>query len=51
VLSKRDFSALGGTVFSPTIVYAFEFVITALEGENLVRGYKPATALYLWKAK
>lgn len=33
------------------IVYAFEFVITALEGEDLVREYDPATALYLWKGK
>lgn len=51
VLSKRDFSALGGHLFSPTVVYAFEFVLTALEGEELVREYDPATALYLWKGK
>ena len=44
VLSKKGVSALGGHVFSPTIVYAFEFVVTALEGEDLVREYDPATA-------
>ncbi len=48
VLAKKDFSALGGHLFSG-IVYAFEFEIIPFEGGSLTRTYDDATGLFLWK--
>lgn len=48
VLSKRDFSVAGGHLFSPTIVYAFEYQIYEFTGEPLIRQFDEETGLYLW---
>ena len=48
VLSGRDFSAVGGHLFSAT-VYAFEFEITPFEGEPFRRVFDEETGLFLWK--
>lgn len=49
VLSKRDFSALGGHLNTGTTVYAFEFEIISMEGEPFVRQFDNDTGLFLWK--
>jgi predicted DNA-binding protein with PD1-like motif len=48
VLSRGDFSAIGGHLFSAT-VYAFEFEIAPFEGKPFVRGFDEGTGLFLWK--
>ena len=48
VLSRRDFSVVGGHLFSGT-VYAFEFEIIPFEGKPFVRGFDEDTGLFLWK--
>lgn len=48
VLSKRDFSAIGGHLFSGT-VYAFEFEIIPFEEKPFTRKFDEATGLFLWK--
>jgi predicted DNA-binding protein with PD1-like motif len=47
VLSKRDFSAIGGHLFSG-IVYAFEFEILPFEETPFTRKFDEATGLFLW---
>lgn len=49
MFSKKDFTAIGGHLFSPTIVYAFEFMIYEYSGEPLMRQFDEDTGLYLWK--
>ncbi len=49
IFSKRDFSVVGGHLFSPTIVYAFEFMIYEYFGEPFVRNFDEDTGLYLLK--
>ncbi|MCL5022363.1 MAG: DUF296 domain-containing protein [Nitrospirae bacterium] len=49
VLSRRDFSAIGGHLFPGTHVYAFEFEIIPFEGKPFVRGFDEDTGLFLWK--
>ena len=49
VLSRRDFSAIGGHVLPETHVFAFEFEIISFVGEPLVRRYDDATGLSLWR--
>lgn len=49
VLSKRDFSALGGHLNAGTTVYAFEFELISMEGEPFVRQFDNDTGLFLWK--
>ncbi len=49
VLSKSDFSVLGGHLNAGTTVYAFEFEIMAMEGEPFVRRFDDDTGLFLWK--
>jgi predicted DNA-binding protein with PD1-like motif len=49
VLSKRDFSALGGHLYVGTTVYAFEFEIISMEGVPFVRQFDNDTGLFLWK--
>ncbi len=49
VLSRKDFSALGGHLNRGTIVYAFEFEIISMEGEPFVRRFDDDTGLFLWK--
>lgn len=48
VLSRRDFSAVGGHLFSGT-VYAFEFEIISFEDKPFVREFDNDTGLFLWK--
>jgi predicted DNA-binding protein with PD1-like motif len=48
VLSKKDFSVVGGHLFAG-IVYAFEFEILAFEGKPFARKFDEATGLFLWK--
>ena len=48
VLSRRDFSAVGGHLFSGT-VYAFEFEIISFPNMTLVREFDKDTGLFLWK--
>ncbi len=50
VLSRRDFSAIGGHLFSGT-VYAFEFEIIILEGQPFVRKSDEETGLFLWRGQ
>ncbi len=49
VLSRRDFSALGGHLNRGTKVYAFEFELVSVEGEPFVRQFDNDTGLFLWK--
>ena len=48
VLSKKDFSVVGGHLFAGS-VYAFEFEILVFAGNPLVRKFDEATGLFLWK--
>jgi predicted DNA-binding protein with PD1-like motif len=48
VLSSRDFSAVGGHLFSGT-VYAFEFEVIPFENTPFVRAFDNDTGLFLWK--
>ena len=48
VLSKKDFSVVGGHLFAG-IVYAFEFEILVLAGKPFTRKFDEATGLFLWK--
>jgi len=48
VLSRMDFSAVGGHLFSGT-VYAFEFEIIPFEDKPFVREFDNDTGLFLWK--
>lgn len=48
VLSRRDFSAVGGHLFSGT-VYAFEFEIIPFPNMTFVREFDKDTGLFLWK--
>jgi predicted DNA-binding protein with PD1-like motif len=49
VLSRQDFSVVGGHLFPGTIVYAFEFEIIHFDGNPWVRGFDEDTGLFLWK--
>lgn len=49
VLSKKDFSALGGHLYPGTTAYAFEFEIVSMEGDPFVRRFDDDTGLFLWK--
>jgi predicted DNA-binding protein with PD1-like motif len=49
VLSRRDFTAVGGHLLPKTYVFAFEFEIIPFMGEPFVRGFDDATGLFLWK--
>ncbi len=49
VLSRRDFSAVGGHLLPKTRVFAFEFEILPFRGEPFVRGFDETTGLFLWK--
>ncbi len=48
ILSRRDFSAIGGHLYNGTIVYAFEFEILAFDGQSFVREFDTGTGLFLW---
>lgn len=49
VLSRKDFTAIGGHLLSKTHVFAFEFEIIPFIGDAFVRGFDEATGLFLWK--
>lgn len=49
LFSKRDFSVVGGHLFPPTIIYAFEFQIYEFTGEPPIRSFDEDTGLYLWQ--
>lgn len=49
VLSRRDFTAIGGHLLPKTYVFALEFEIIPFSGEPFVRGFDEATGLFLWK--
>ncbi len=49
VLSRRDYSVIGGHILPGTRVFAFEFEIIPFIGEALVRGFDKATGLSLWQ--
>ncbi len=48
VLSKKDFTAIGGHLFEAN-VFAFEFEIIETEGQAFERGFDELTGLFLWK--
>lgn len=48
VLSKEDYSCLGGHLFEAT-VFAFEFEIIEFDGSAYERGLDEDTGLFLWK--
>lgn len=47
-LSGKSGAAYGGHLMSPTEIFACEYSITELDGEELVRKYDEVTGLYLW---
>ncbi len=49
VLSRRDFTAVGGHLLPRTYVFAFEFEIIPFVGDPFVREFDGATGLFLWK--
>ena len=49
VLSRSDFTAVGGHLLPRTYVFAFEFEIIPFVGEPFVREFDEATGLFLWK--
>jgi predicted DNA-binding protein with PD1-like motif len=49
VLSRRDFTAVGGHLLPRTYVFAFEFEIIPFVGEPFVRKFDEETGLFLWK--
>ena len=49
VLSRGDFSAIGGHLLPKTRVFAFEFEIIPFSGEAFIRGFDETTGLFLWK--
>ncbi len=49
VLSRKDFTAIGGHLLPKTHVFAFEFEIISFIGDAFVRGFDELTGLYLWK--
>ena len=48
-VSDSDGKAFGGHLAPGTIVFACEFIITALEGPKLLRDHDDQTGLPLWK--
>ena len=48
-LSDSDGKAFGGHLAPGTIVFACEFIITVLDGPQLLRGMDEQTGLPLWK--
>ena len=49
VLSKSDYSVVGGHLMPKTLVFAFEFEIIPFEGKSFIRGFDEETGLFLWK--
>ncbi len=49
VLSRKDFTAIGGHLLPKTHVFAFEFEIIPFIGDAFMRGFDEATGLFLWK--
>lgn len=49
VLSKSDYSVVGGHLLPKTLVFAFEFEIIPFEGKSFVRGFDQETGLFLWQ--
>ncbi|MCX8028218.1 MAG: DNA-binding protein [Thermodesulfovibrionales bacterium] len=47
VLSRADFSTLGGHLFAPSKIFAFEFEIFEFVGETFKRAYDEDTGLFL----
>ncbi len=48
IFGKRNFKTTGGHIFSPTRIFAGEFIIMGLKGKVLERKYDLETGLYLW---
>lgn len=48
VLSKSDFTCIGGHLFEAT-VFAFEFEVIEFEGKAFERGFDEPTGLFLWQ--
>ncbi|GAB6182683.1 PPC domain-containing DNA-binding protein [Thermodesulfovibrio hydrogeniphilus] len=49
VLSKKDFSCIGGHLFE-AYVFAFEYEIIETDGTAFERGFDEDTGLFLWKS-
>ncbi len=49
VLSRKDFSAIGGHLMNDTLVYALEYEIMPFDGKPFVRKFDDDTGLFLWK--
>ncbi|MCX8026844.1 MAG: DNA-binding protein [Thermodesulfovibrionales bacterium] len=49
VLSKRDYSVIGGHLYNGTIVYALEYQIVPFYGGYFKRQLDDETGLYLWE--
>jgi hypothetical protein len=49
VLTDEEGRACGGHLEPGTIVFACEFLLTALDGPDFVREYDPQTGLRLWR--
>jgi predicted DNA-binding protein with PD1-like motif len=50
VLADNSGNIKGGRLFSPTIVFAAEFVLQELIGGHLPRSYDPRTGMQSWSA-
>lgn len=48
VLADNDGKIMGGRLFSPTEVFAVEFVLQELMGKHLQRSYDPWTGMQSW---
>ncbi|MFQ3574321.1 MAG: DUF296 domain-containing protein, partial [Thermodesulfovibrionales bacterium] len=49
VLSRKDYSVIGGHLYTGTIVYALEYEIVPFHGGFFKRRMDEGTGLYLWE--
>ncbi len=49
LLSRRDYSVVGGHLYEGTIVYALEYQILKLSGNGFIRHFDADTGLFIWK--
>lgn len=49
VLSRKDYSVIGGHLYNGTIVYALEYKIVPFHGGYFNRNLDSETGLYLWE--
>jgi len=49
VLSRKDYSVIGGHLYSGSMVYALEYNIVPFHGGSFKRNMDSETGLYLWE--